>query len=73
MFKVSVWLRGGGKIVEECNIDFECIEKIYDMARLDTYQNQNIYIHRSKDDKFPIMLRREEIAALQIDERFYEA
>jgi len=70
MYRISIWLKGGGKIVEECDINEEKAQEIlFDIKDLMTYNTIAAKrIYRNTLDELPIVVNCKEIAAIQIDE-----
>lgn len=67
MYKISIWLKGGGKIVEECDInELEAKSLHFSLARSEGV----IQINKKEADDLPIILHCSEIAAAQIDEKY---
>ena len=69
MYKVSIWLKGGGKIVEDCEISGGKANEIYNSIRTINSEGYLI-IPRKDNDEFPIKVRNDQIAAAQIDEKY---
>lgn len=74
MYKISIWLKGGGKIVEECDVDENEINELVSttneiMLGKKAFGLSNmIKIKRNPLDEIPIYVNGNEIAAIQIDE-----
>ncbi len=68
MYKVSIWLKGGGKIVEDCEISRGKANEIYNSIR--TITEVYLIIPRKDNDEFPIKVRNDQIAAIQIDKKY---
>lgn len=74
MYKISIWLKGGGKIVEECDVDENEINELVSttneiMIGKKAFGLSNmIKIKRNPLDEIPIYVNGNEIAAIQIDE-----
>ena len=69
MYKVSVWLKGGGKIVEEIECDSEYIISVYRQLTSIYSDQKNIPVYRSGQDPLPISISSADIAAVQIDKK----
>jgi len=70
MYKISIWLKGGGKIVEECDIDRNGAQKILSSFEYGMSNNSGEVkrILRNPLDELPIIVKYNEVAAIQIDE-----
>ena len=71
MYKISIWLKGGGKIVENCEVNISTVEQIYRAARHainDNLVGGGFNIKRSEQDIYPIYVANSDIVAFQIDE-----
>lgn len=74
MYKVSIWLKGGGKIVEECDVNENEIDELVSTAN-EIMLNKKAFgignmikIKRNPLDEMPICVNGNEVAAIQIDE-----
>lgn len=69
MYKISIWLKGGGKIVEECDINDNEARKIYEELNNNMGFRTNCMVKVLRDslDEFPIIVDPSEVAGLQID------
>jgi hypothetical protein len=69
MYRISIWLKGGGKIVEECDISENDAERI--LSDFEYYmKNDSKYakkILRNPLDELPIIVKCDEVAGIQID------
>jgi hypothetical protein len=74
MYKISIWLKGGGKIVEECDVDENEISELVSatneimIGKKAFGAGNTIKIKRNPLDEMPICVNGNEIAAIQIDE-----
>ena len=77
MYKISIWLKGGGKIVEECDVNENEIDELVSTVNeimigkkaLGSFGLGNIIkIKRNPLDEMPIYVNGNEVAAIQIDE-----
>ena len=69
MYRMSIWLKGGGKIIEECELDDNEIKNIYKEVneKMGLKTNYMLNFKRNPIDDFPILVDSNEIAAIQID------
>lgn len=71
MFKVSIWLKGGGKLIEECDINEATMLRIYENAKDALINGVNygyLKLERNPIDNFPIIVSYREIAGIEIEE-----
>jgi hypothetical protein len=74
MYKISIWLKGGGKIVEECDVNENEIDELVStvneimLGKKAFGASNTIKIKRNPLDEVPICINGNEIAAVQIDE-----
>jgi hypothetical protein len=74
MYKISIWLKGGGKIVEECDVDENEINELVSatneimIGKKAFGASNTIKIKRNPLDEMPICVNGNEVAAVQIDE-----
>lgn len=74
MYKISIWLKGGGKIVEECDVNENEIDEFVSttneimLGKKAFGAGNMIKIKRNPLDEIPICVNGNEIAAIQIDE-----
>ena len=72
MYKISIWLKGGGKIVEECDISENDARRIlsdfdYHMNKSKNSPDFTKRILRNPLDELPILVMYSEVAGIQID------
>jgi hypothetical protein len=71
MYKISIWLKGGGKIIEECDINKNSALRIYENAT-DKLLNGStlgfLKINRNPIDEFPVIICYKDIAGIEIEE-----
>ena len=65
MYRINVWLKGGGKVTVVCDIDEQYIRNLAYHLWHDNIGTTEI--KRSFNDEFPVIINNKEIAAYQVE------